>query len=232
MSKSALAEPNTGEVESLTSTTSLEPFALAESDVPYYSETILEFASDYVAEGVMNRLTEINKQALLEFVKSSVDVNEYSTLRGVIFERLAHRKLLNGGKFKYRVLGEDECGTYTMPKMEKLLFSDINGIEADKYCIPTQMNNKSFDAFISPKEFFQMTIAKKHPIIKSGLEKYIDKKSNSDIDFYFVVPSSIFTNYKEQPLHSSKRTVLRNKPAWAYRFKQHVLDIDLKPKDI
>lgn len=65
--------------------------------VPYYSQIILEFASDYVAEGVINRLSEINKQALLDFVKTSVDVNEYSSLRGIIFERLAHRKLLNGG---------------------------------------------------------------------------------------------------------------------------------------
>ncbi|PKC05163.1 hypothetical protein RhiirA5_502296 [Rhizophagus irregularis] len=65
--------------------------------VPYYSQIILEFASDYVAEGVINRLSEINKQVLLDFVKTSVDVNEYSSLRGIIFERLAHQKLLNGG---------------------------------------------------------------------------------------------------------------------------------------
>jgi hypothetical protein len=104
---STLEEPITREVESHTSTTfkpilplgiSSTSSALAESDVtqvdegvPYYSEFILEFASDYVAEGVISRLAEINKHALLEFVKSSADVNEYSTLRGVIFERLAHR---------------------------------------------------------------------------------------------------------------------------------------------
>ena len=83
----------------------------------YHSESILEFASDYVAEGVITdsqRLT--SKRYILEFVKSSVDVYEYSTLRGVIFERLSHRKLLNGGNFKYRVLDEtNERGTYIIP---------------------------------------------------------------------------------------------------------------------
>ncbi|PKK65784.1 hypothetical protein RhiirC2_664896, partial [Rhizophagus irregularis] len=202
-----------------------------DNGVPYYGEFILQFASDYVAEGVINRLVEINKQALLEFVKSSVDINEYSTLRGVIFERLAHRKLIKGGNLKYRALYNDDKGIYEAPKMERLLFSNINEIKVNKYCIPTQQNNKSFDAFISPNEFFQMTIAKKHPIIKSGLEQYIEK-SNKDIDYYFVVPSSIFSDYKEQPLHSTKRTVLRNKPAWLHRFQQYVIDIELTTKDI
>lgn len=78
------------------STSSNKP-SVAQNDneeVPYYSQFILEFASDYVAEGVINRLSEINKQALFDFVKTSVDINEYSSLRGIIFERL---KLLNGG---------------------------------------------------------------------------------------------------------------------------------------
>ncbi|CAB4401909.1 unnamed protein product [Rhizophagus irregularis] len=226
---STLAEPNIKE-ESSTST-ALEPILQDDNGVPYYGEFILQFASDYVAEGVINRLVEINKQALLEFVKSSVDINEYSTLRGVIFERLAHRKLIKGGNLKYRALYNDDKGIYEAPKMERLLFSNINEIKVNKYCIPTQQNNKSFDAFISPNEFFQMTIAKKHPIIKSGLEQYIEK-SNKDIDYYFVVPSSIFSDYKEQPLHSTKRTVLRNKPAWLHRFQQYVIDIELTTKDI
>ncbi|CAB4440927.1 unnamed protein product [Rhizophagus irregularis] len=79
---SNFSEPST----SFTSSTSRGPSnkpSVAQNDnegVPYYSQIILEFASDYVAEGVINRLSEINKQALLDFVKTSVDVNEYSSL--------------------------------------------------------------------------------------------------------------------------------------------------------
>ncbi|PKK72240.1 hypothetical protein RhiirC2_777424 [Rhizophagus irregularis] len=223
--------------EPFTSSTSNKP-SVAQNDsegVPYYSQFSLEFASDYVAEGVINRLSEINKQALLDFVKTSVDINEYGSLRGIIFERLAHRKLLNGGTFECRSLDGKGDGydvkIQKNPKMEKLLFSNIDEIQANKYCIPTQMNNKSFDAFIHPAYFFQMTIAKNHPIIKSGLEKLI-KRASGDIDFHFVVPKSIFSDYKEQPLHTTKGTVLRNKPSWLDRFKQYVIDVDLKLKDI
>ncbi|CAB4393915.1 unnamed protein product [Rhizophagus irregularis] len=223
--------------EPFTSSTSNKP-SVAQNDsegVPYYSQFSLEFASDYVAEGVINRLSEINRQALLDFVKTSVDINEYGSLRGIIFERLAHRKLLNGGTFECRSLDGKGDGydvkIQKNPKMEKLLFSNIDEIQANKYCIPTQMNNKSFDAFIHPAYFFQMTIAKNHPIIKSGLEKLI-KRASGDIDFHFVVPKSIFSDYKEQPLHTTKGTVLRNKPSWLDRFKQYVIDVDLKLKDI
>ncbi|GBB83341.1 hypothetical protein RclHR1_10070003 [Rhizophagus clarus] len=178
--------------------------------VPYYSQFILEFASDYVAEGVINRLSEINKQALFDF-------------------------LLNGGKFRYRslenVYDDGKFEMPTRPKMEKLLFSNIDEIQECKYCIPTQMNNKSFDAIIYPNFFLQMTTARNHPIIKSGLEDYI-KGTSEAIDFFFVVPKSMFLNYKKQSLHTTKRTVLRNKPPWLDRFTQNVLDVDLKLKDI
>ncbi|PKY51390.1 hypothetical protein RhiirA4_468400 [Rhizophagus irregularis] len=63
-----------------------------------------------------------------------------------------------------------------------------------------------------------MTIAK-----KSDLEKYI-KGTNGDIDFHFVVPKSIFSDYKKQHLHTAKGTVLRNKSSWLDRFKQYVID--------
>uniref|UniRef100_U9UJ65 Crinkler family protein n=1 Tax=Rhizophagus irregularis (strain DAOM 181602 / DAOM 197198 / MUCL 43194) TaxID=747089 RepID=U9UJ65_RHIID len=92
--------------------------------------------------------------------------------------------------------------------------------------LPTQMNSKPFNAFIYPTCFFQTTIAK-----KSGLEKYI-KGTSGDIDLHFVVPKLIFSDYKKQHLHTAKGIVLRNKPSWLDRFKQYVIDVDLKLKDI
>lgn len=81
------------------------------------------------------------------------------------------------------------------PKIEKLLFSNIGEIQANKYCVPTQMNNKSFDAFIRPTSFFQITIAKNHPIIKSGLENYI-KRTSGEIDFTLSYQSRCFQTMK------------------------------------
>ncbi|POG82845.1 hypothetical protein GLOIN_2v1469707 [Rhizophagus irregularis DAOM 181602=DAOM 197198] len=210
----------------------------------YYSEYILEFASDYVSEMVMNKLAEKHKQELLDFVNSSEDLNEFGSLRGTMFERLAHRKLLRGGKFKVRPIDlyfKRNDPFLVLNNMEKLLFSDIDDIGdatntsgTTKYYIPTQKNNKSFDSFIPTNKFFQMTIAERHPIVKSGLEKYIRgiTRPDEEISFYFVLPETRFATYREQSIHTTKKTVIKKKPAWFGRFKQYALELDLKIKDI
>ncbi len=113
-----------------------------------------------------------------------------------------------------------------MSKMKKLIFSNIDEIQANKYCIPIQMNNKSFDIFISLKNFFQITIAKNYSIIKNSLEKYIielndEFDDNNNIDFFFIIPKLIFLDYKRQSLHTFKRTILCNKLFWLSHFKQY-----------
>ncbi|GBC11303.2 hypothetical protein GLOIN_2v1469707 [Rhizophagus irregularis DAOM 181602=DAOM 197198] len=210
----------------------------------YYSEYILEFASDYVSEMVMNKLAEKHKQELLDFVNSSEDLNEFGSLRGTMFERLAHRKLLRGGKFKVRPIDQNlkrNDPQLVLNNMEKMLFSDIDDIGdatntsgTTKYYIPTQKNNKSFDSFIPTNKFFQMTIAERHPIVKSGLEKYIRgiTRPDEEISFYFVLPETRFATYREQSIHTTKKTVIKKKPAWFGRFKQYALELDLKIKDI
>ncbi|CAB4478973.1 unnamed protein product [Rhizophagus irregularis] len=207
----------------------------------YYSERILEFASDYVSEMVINKLAEKHKQELLDFVNSSDDLNEFGSLRGTMFERLAHRKLLRGGKFKVRPIDRDfkrNDPRLVLNNMEKVLFSDIDDIGdatntsgTTKYYIPTQKNNKSFDSFIPTNKFFQMTIAERHPIVKSGLEKYIRgiTRPDEEISFYFVLPETRFTTYS---IHTTKKTVINKKPAWFGRFKQYALELDLKIEDI
>ena len=85
------------------------------------------------------------------------------------------------------------------------MFSTVSEIIPNRYCIPIQKNNASFDAFVSPDTFFQMTITESHPIIKHGLEKYINENDDSDIKFYFVVPKNVYGSYQEQVLHSKKR---------------------------
>ncbi|PKY50056.1 hypothetical protein RhiirA4_545678 [Rhizophagus irregularis] len=236
---------------SSTSATLVNPADLATSTdskladkMSYYSERILEFASDYISEMVINKLAEKHKQELLDFVNSSDDLNEFGSLRGTMFERLAHRKLLRGGKFKVRPIDRDlkrNDPMLVLNNMEKVLFSDIDDIGdatntsgTTKYYIPTQKNNKSFDSFIPTNKFFQMTIAERHPIVKSGLEKYIRgiTRPDEEISFYFVLPETRFTTYREQSIHTTKKTVIKKKPAWFGRFKQYALELDLKIKDI
>ncbi|CAG8769914.1 21065_t:CDS:2, partial [Dentiscutata erythropus] len=118
------------------------------------------------------------------------------------------QKLLNGGSFKTRPLFETTVSCFgvnnsklSIPTWGKWLFSDISEI---------------------------MTISESHPIVKNGLEKYINKNDNSDIKFYFVLLKEIYDSYQEQVLYSTKRTVIKNRPPWINRLKQYTLEIDLK----
>lgn len=206
----------------------------------YYMECTLEFASDYVSERVINKLAKNYRQELLNFVNTSENINGSGTLRRAMFEQLAHRKLLRGGKFKVRPIERDIESSdppLELDNMEKVLFSSIDDIEyvdTTKYYIPTQKNHKSFDSLILTNKFFQMTIAESHPINKSGLEKYINGITcpNEEISFYFVLPKTRFNTYREQELHTTKGTVFKGKPAWFDRLKQYALEIDLKINDL
>ncbi|CAG8489619.1 367_t:CDS:1 [Acaulospora colombiana] len=203
---------------------------------PFYSMSTLEFASDYVSEEVTDKLIKNYRSQLENFVKaSSSSTSDYSSLRGAIFKRIAHRKLIKGGTFRARPLFSSTFSYFginnsnlSIPTRNKLLFSDISEIVPNMYCIPTQKNDASFDAFVFPDTFFQMTVSESHPIIKSGLEKYINYNNSSDIKFYFVVPKEIYSSYREQVLYTTKRTVLKNNPPWINRLRQYALEIDLK----
>ncbi|KAF0473030.1 putative crinkler family protein [Gigaspora margarita] len=202
---------------------------------PFYSMSTLEFASDYVSEGVIDKFIKIYKVQLENFVKPGSSMSDFGTLQGALFKQIAHRKLLKGGLFRVRPLFASNVSCFgvnhsklSIPTRNKQLFSDISGIAPDMYCIPTQKNSTSFDAFVSPGTFFQMTVSESHPIIKSGLEKYIYKDDNSDIKFYFVLPKERYDSYQEQVLYTTKRTVLKSMPPWINRFKQYALEIDLE----
>ncbi|CAG8715075.1 9463_t:CDS:2, partial [Acaulospora morrowiae] len=147
--------------------------------VPFYKKCTLEFASDYVSEKVVDRLSRNYKHDLQNFVNTSEDISEYSTLRDS----------KRGIRFNWII-----------NNMGKLTFNDIKEIAS-----------------------------KIHPIIKSGLEEYIEKiDQDDDIKFYFVMPKEIYHTYKEQVLYTTKRTVVKNKPAWFNRFKQYALELNLK----
>lgn len=96
------------------------------------------------------------------------------------------------------------------------------------YCIPIQQNNASFDAYVPPNTFFQMNIAESHPIVRSGLEKYINQDDDFEIKFYFVLPKELYNSYEEQDLHTVKGAVLKRKPPWVARFRQYALEFDMK----
>ncbi|CAG8840757.1 22424_t:CDS:2, partial [Gigaspora margarita] len=200
-------------------------------EAPYIQKYIL-FASEWVAEKVMEKLERNYNQQLRNFVSASSSENEYSTLRGVIFEQIAHRILQKGRSFIIRSLESDFTNAIEIPERIKLLFNDINKIEEGKYCQPIQKNFSSIDAIVAPHTLFQMTVSKNHPINVSGMKKLIEKlggeSGTNHIYFYFVLPKDLYDNYQAQPFYTNGKTVAKRIPSWiTNRVKQYALKIDL-----
>ncbi|CAH1767267.1 7378_t:CDS:2 [Entrophospora sp. SA101] len=204
-----------------------------ESEEAPYIQKFIRFASEWVAEKVMDKLERNYSQQLRNFVIASSSENEYSTLRGVIFEQIAHRILQKGGTFNIRPLESDiTSSTIEIPERIKLVFNDINKIEEGKYCQPIQKNFTSVDAVVAPDTLFQMTASKIHPINMNGMKKLVEKlggKSGTNhIYFYFVLPKDLFDNYQAQHFHTTGKTVAKKIPRWiTNRVKQYALEIDL-----
>ncbi|CAG8779222.1 17223_t:CDS:2 [Gigaspora margarita] len=200
-------------------------------ETPYIKKFIL-FASERVAEKVIDKLERNYNQQLRNFVTASSSENEYSMLRGVIFEQIAHRILQKGGSFYTRSLESDFTSTIEIPGRIKLLFNDINKIEEGKYCQLIQKNFSSIDAIVAPHTLFQMTVSRNHPINVNGMKKLVEKlggKSGTNhIYFYFVLPKDLYDNYQAQPFYTNGQTVAKRIPCWiTNRVKQYALKIDL-----
>ncbi|CAG8454146.1 20771_t:CDS:2 [Dentiscutata erythropus] len=172
----------------------------------HYIKKFILFASEWVAEKVMDKLKRNYNQQLRNFVTASLSENEYSTLQGVIFEQIAHRILQKGGSF--------------------------NTHRGGKYCQPIQKNFSSVDAVVAPHTLFQMTVSRNHPINVNGMNKLVEKLGGktgaNHIYFYFVLPKDLYDNYQAQPFYTNGQTVAKRIPCWiTNRVKQYALKIDL-----
>ncbi|CAI2202101.1 16637_t:CDS:1, partial [Funneliformis geosporum] len=141
-----------------------------------YTKIIMRFASEYVAGKVVSIIEERYKHELKCFVKSSSSESAFSSLRGALFEEIAHKILRKGGRFKIRPLDTNSKDlNIKIPELEMCFYSKIVEIEANKYYRPIQKNWESVDAIISPDILFQMTVGNTHPIKMNGLDKLCDK---------------------------------------------------------
>ncbi|CAG8638645.1 4642_t:CDS:2, partial [Rhizophagus irregularis] len=186
------------------------------------NDLILQFASAYVSEKFVNKLEIYEKDKLI--------VGNYFGLHRAVFEYIAHRTLSNGGSFEIHPLFESiDNSKLTMSKREKLIISDIDDIEPDKYCIPSKKNFIcDINAIVSPNMFFIFSAYKKYNDDMKDLEledleleklidKFIDKSDKSIIELYFVVPKQ-----EKAIIKNSK-----NLPSLNDRLRQYVLELDL-----
>ncbi|CAG8604475.1 6323_t:CDS:1 [Paraglomus brasilianum] len=199
----------------------------------HYQKKVLQFASQYVSEKVMTKIKSHFKEDLCKFLMA--DMPRLGTIRGALFEEVAHQILIHGGRFKYRHLDSittSDIKHILLDKQNCIEFQEISQIEDDKYCRPLQKNFTSVDAIIAPTMLFQMTYCPNHPIKISGLKSLQEKlggpNAQHEIMFFFVLPKQLYLSFQKQQFLTLKNTANEQKPAWITRcIKQYALEIDL-----
>ncbi|CAG8433408.1 8121_t:CDS:2 [Ambispora gerdemannii] len=145
------------------------------------------------------------REDLRRFLTVNEGEGSLSTLRGHIFETIAHA---NGGTFQVWPLNEILKMNSSLIAAPTLVFSDNTQIQAGKYCRPQQKQYESIDSLISPDTLFQV--------------------ANDQIRLYFVIPLDSFIQFKCQPyLRADGHVAKRVQPWIKHRVKQYSLKVDL-----
>ena len=196
----------------------------------YYTETIVKFASNYVGQQVILVLKKIAIDKCRRDVSAVIDGGKSNPVTGCVFEQIAHKVIRNGGTFKRRSLDTNIEDTVIFPKRDLILLTQIDEIQNGAYSIPLDKSFPSVDAIVAPDCLFQMTTAKDHKIKISGLKRVQSKlETEKDIEFYFVVPTKLYSSYKKQKYSTTddNKDALNMGPWIRKCLKQYVLGIDL-----
>ena len=192
----------------------------------------VQFASPYVQRKALNAIDKSSYHDTFNFLKGAKPFKELATLRGLVFELLAHKELRKGGTFTVKHLGTNSKSTLVLPQCDNKEFhapSEIDWAKHDVYWTPDYPTFSSPDAIYPPNYLFQMTVSSSHKIQASGIETISAAAPQTTRTFklYFVVPSDVFDKFTGlQPIYKDKKVIRRlNIPQ---RLEQYVLCIDIK----
>ncbi|KNF06045.1 hypothetical protein PSTG_00560 [Puccinia striiformis f. sp. tritici PST-78] len=170
------------------------------------------WASRQVEAVVLDRITQEFTTDLKNFLRISKEYNT-GNLRGLLFEPYAHSVLRAGGTFQVRRLFEGDPSSdqnikvsFTAAKLKLFRVYEEVDTHIDVFWQPFSKNLSSIDLLRGPANFFQVTVAKRHPIKYSGLKIALNAmgQSASPLRLYFVVPPDLFWTYKSQPYHNAE----------------------------
>ncbi|POG75117.1 hypothetical protein GLOIN_2v1453101, partial [Rhizophagus irregularis DAOM 181602=DAOM 197198] len=192
-------------------------------------KTIVKFASNYIGQQVILKLKKIVIDKCHRDVNAVINGSKSNPVTDCVFEQIAHKILQNGGTFKRRSLDTNEEDSIVFLKHDLVLLTQIDEIQNEAYSILLDKSFPLVDAIIAPNCLLQMTIAKDHNIKISGLKRVQSKlETESNIYFYFVVPTKLYSSYKKQKYSTTgDKNALNMEPWIGKHLKQYVLEIDL-----
>ncbi|CAI2187897.1 16903_t:CDS:2 [Funneliformis geosporum] len=210
-----------------------------------YTSCELKFASVIVGDKVFARLKEFYKEKTYKFVFASSSVSLLGSVRGHMFEIIAHNELSAGKTFLTRSLEgrKKSCGKEQKLRLPQLIIKNcytVDDIEDGKYCKPVAKNFETIDSIYIGKDYdytFQMTVGRTHDIKQHGYqllhEKLGGESAGHTIRHYFVVPKDTFKNFQKQPFTVKKeekgqpKNVVNVKQWITKRIEQYVLLLDV-----
>ncbi|KAG0079876.1 hypothetical protein BGZ90_001411, partial [Linnemannia elongata] len=179
----------------------------------------LEWASTYVAE------------------KKKLVMDPNGSASGIMFEAYVLRTFREGGHiFELKDLETGQSARLEIPRNPEVThFNAITPVTASTLCIPKICNYACVDLLLAPRDLFQVTVSKSHPIKGLPLSKLIDNLiqarwilPHDEPRLIFVVPSHVYTDFEKQDYLTSEGKVYRTVPADIQRVRQYVLKIDLE----
>ncbi|KAF9309116.1 hypothetical protein BGZ91_007525 [Linnemannia elongata] len=156
---------------------------------------------------------------------------------GIMFEAYVLRAFREGGHtFEIRDLLTGDLASLDIPwNPEVTHFDKITPVPAGTLCIPKICNYPCVDLLLAPRDLFQITVSKSHPVKGPPLSKLISSLFQArwisplgELRLIFVVPSHVYADFEKQDYLTSEGKVYRTVPADIQRVRQYVLKIDLE----
>jgi len=195
-----------------------------------FSVAAVVFGSEYVKERLPEILVQKQIRGCIELVQDFLPgIPTVASLRGTLFETLAHHSLTAGGTFKVR--GQPDL---ILPKYPEHRYPGIlnnlkpGSLPSNTYIRPVIKNFRLIDSFEWKDSVtlmcFQMTVSKKHVFDQDTIEKLGKDVGAGKLEVYFVVPDDIYSGFalpnvvhKKDP-YDLKVAVLRM--YWAYNYSK------------
>ena len=205
------------------------------------------FGTTFIEHFVVEHMLKEGRKKVVSFLASSDVLPAFPTLRGVLYEGYAIRRLQEGGDFRcckllnrdpnlpdQRTRGEDIV--MNVPRSTETIFrrlAELDRFVEERHYRPEHNTLETVDSFVSREWLFQTTIANEHDVKITGLNKVL--KHLSDIGdttetprLFFVVPMDAYEGGYTcaQPLKSKAGTEA-SQAGEAGKVEQYVLCVPL-----
>ena len=207
----------------------------------------VKFGTPFIEHAAVEHMLKVGRERVASFLINSESLPAFPTLRGALYEGFAIRRLEEGGEFRCCKLLKPEFTNpnqrtreqeivMNVPRSTETAFrrlAELGPFEEERLYRPMHNTLETVDSFVSRKWLFQITVANKHDVKVSGLNKVLKRltdigDSTETPRLFFVVPKSVYEDGYEcaQALTKNEGTgALR--AGEAERVEQYVMCVPL-----